>query len=89
MDARVKVSIEISHIKHMNCCCKSKGLHDTFWTISVLSLCAIVSLTHASTAYSYYSALFTFYLELDHGAEVVIPEKNTELSLLYSRCELT
>lgn len=29
------------------------------------------------------------YLELDHGAEVVIPEKDAELSLLHGRRELT
>lgn len=31
----------------------------------------------------------SFYLELDHGAEVVIPEKDAELSLLHGRRELT
>lgn len=35
------------------------------------------------------SVLDAFYLEFDHGAEVVIPEKDTELSLLYGGCELT
>lgn len=30
-----------------------------------------------------------FYLVFDHGAEVIIPEKDAELSLLYRRCELT
>lgn len=29
------------------------------------------------------------YLVFDHSAEVVIPEKYTELSFLYSGCELT
>lgn len=29
------------------------------------------------------------YLVFDHGAEVVIPEKDAELSFLYSGCELT
>lgn len=32
--------------------------------------------------------LLSVYLVLDHGAEVVIPEKDTKLSLLHSGCEL-
>lgn len=35
------------------------------------------------------SVLFSVYLVLDHGAEVVIPEKDTELSLLHGGRELT
>lgn len=30
-----------------------------------------------------------FYLEFDHGAEVVIPKKDAEFSFLHSRGELT
>lgn len=37
----------------------------------------------------YFFFFFSVYLVLDHGAEVVIPEKDTELSLLYGGCELT
>lgn len=33
--------------------------------------------------------VLVLYLIFDHGAEVVIPEKDAELSLLYRGCELT
>jgi len=46
-------------------------------------------MTDANSSSKYVADTFHLYLEFDHGAEVVIPEKDTELSLLYSGCELT
>lgn len=37
----------------------------------------------------HFDLFFSSYLVFDHGAEMVIPEKDTELSLLHSRGELT